>query len=129
VLQRAAAELDFQTVLLGKRGDADTIRQVQGLGKREVPTLTDLPFPLYKAVLASLDFFLTQDGERVHVAAGVGVPSYFIYLASPPWRSAPYGPHVAVWAEDRRPPAPNEVWERVKPLLEAAAGRRKDAAG
>jgi ADP-heptose:LPS heptosyltransferase len=125
VLQRAAAELDFQTVLLGKRGDADTIRQVRELGKREIPILTDLPFPLYKAVLSRLDFFLTQDGERVHVAAGVGVPSYFIYLGSPPWRSAPYGPHVAVWAEERRPPAPNEVWERVKPLLVAAAERRR----
>jgi ADP-heptose:LPS heptosyltransferase len=128
VLQRAAGELGYQPVLLGGASDRRTLDAVVALGKRDLPRLLDLPFDTYKAVLSRLDFFITHDGEPVHVAAGVGVPSYFVFLSTPPWRSAPYGAHVSVWEEFGRSPSPAEVWERARPLMEAARDRRGAAA-
>ena len=93
---------------------------VSKMGRRPLPTLLDLPFEIYKAVLARLTFFLTHDGGPVHVAAGVGVPSYFVFLSTPPWRWAPYGPQISVWEDYGRSPSPAEVWDRARPLLEAA---------
>ena len=126
VLQRAAAELDYQTVLLGQESDRAAMEQVSQMGRKPTVRLVDLPFPRYKAVLSRLTFFLTHDGGPVHVAAGVGVPSYFVFLSTPPWRWAPYGADVHVWEEFGRSPSPAEVWERLKPLLLAA--REENAA-
>ncbi len=129
VLQRAAAELGVQPLLLGRGGDAEVTAQIRDLGKSEVPELLDLSFADYKAVLSRLSFFLTQEGERVHVAAGVGTPSFFIFLTVPAWRAAPYGSHVAVWEDAGQPPSASEIWERMRPRLEAALAGPGEAAG
>lgn len=118
VLQRAALELGYQVVLLGSSDDLPALDAVQSLGKAAIPRLLDLSFMDAKGVLAELDFFLTHDGDMVHVAAGVGVPSYFVFLSSPAWKWAPYGGHVAVWAEPDRAPTSAEVWAVMRPLLE-----------
>jgi|GEM_PF-812351 len=120
VVQRARAEAGFQVVLLGGETEREATDAVRGLGHRELPALIGLPFPVYKGVLKRLDFFLTHDGGPVHVAAGVGVPSFFIFLSTPPWRWAPYGSRFHIWEEYTRPPGPGEVWERLEPLLETA---------
>jgi ADP-heptose:LPS heptosyltransferase len=117
ILQRADREMGFQPMMLGLRQDHPSMDQVQALGKTPIPRLVDLPFPYYKAVLSRLTFFLTHDGGPIHVAAGVGVPSFFVFLYTPPWRWAPYGSHVSVWDEYGRVPEPAEVWTRLKPLL------------
>ncbi len=123
VLQRAASDLDYQPVLLGRTPDRPALDEVRSLGRRPVPTLVDLPFAEYKGVLSRLTYFLTHDGGPVHVAAGVGVPSYFVFLSTPPWRWAPYGARFRVWEEFGRIPAASEVWNRLRPLLvRAAAG-------
>ncbi len=120
VLQRAAGEFGYQPVLLGRSADRPTLDAVLALGRTPVPMLLDLPFPVYKGVLDRLTFFLTHDGLPVHLAAGVGVPGYYVLLSTPPWRGAPYGSHVSVWEEFGRSPSSAEVWERARPLMEAA---------
>lgn len=124
VLQRAAKELGFQPVLLGGKADAPSMDQVIALGTTPIPKLVDLGFADLKGVLAAMTFFITHDGEPMHVAAALGVPSYFVFLSTPPWRWAPYGAHVAVWEDDGRPPNPSEVWDRMKPLLDRARQER-----
>jgi ADP-heptose:LPS heptosyltransferase len=118
ILQRAAQETGFQPVILGHGADRPSIDQILALGRTPIPQLLDLPFADYKAVLSRLTFFLTHDGEPVHVAAGVGVPSFFVFLSTPPWQWAPYGSHVSVWEDFGRVPNSSEVWTRIKPLLE-----------
>lgn len=122
VLQRAAREAGYQTVLLGTRADLPTLDAVQALGKAPIPRLLDLPFADYKAVLSRLRFFITHDGDPVHVAAAVGTRSFFIFISTPAWKWAPYGSHVSVWEEAGHPPGPAEAWARIKPLLAEAAG-------
>ena len=121
VLQRAAAEAGFQPVILGTSRDRPSIDTVLSLGKTPIPALLDLSFAEYKAVVARMQFFLTHDGEPVHVAAGVKTPLFAIFLSTPPWRGAPYGPHVSVWEEFGRAPTSAEVWERIKPRLAAGS--------
>jgi heptosyltransferase-2 len=127
VLQRAAKELGVQTVLLGRSADRPTLEQVTALGKSHVPVLLDLPFREFKGVLDALSFFLTHDGEPVHVAAGVGVPSFFVFLSTPAWRWAPYGSHVSVWEDAGGVPSGADVWKRLVPLLAAAGVRSAPA--
>jgi len=127
VLQRAMLELEFQVVLLGNTEDAPTLNAVQALGKAPIPRLLDLPFEDLKAVLSELDFFITHDGDALHMAAGVGVPSYFMFLSTPAWRWAPYGSHVSVWSEPDRVPTPADVWGTVRPLLERSLAKRISA--
>jgi ADP-heptose:LPS heptosyltransferase len=117
LLQRAAKELDYRTVILGRAEDRIAVRQVLALGKTAIPALIDLPFETYKGVLSRLRFFVTHDGEPIQIAAGVGVPSFFVFLSTPAWRWAPYGPHVSVWDEGGRIPSASEVWDRVGPRL------------
>jgi ADP-heptose:LPS heptosyltransferase len=121
VLQRSMLELGYQIVLLGTTRDAPTLDAVQSLGKATLPRLLDLSFSDYKAALSRLDFFLTHDGDPVHIAAALGVPSYFLFLSTPAWKWAPYGSHVTVWEEPDHVPSSAEVWTRLKPLLENAA--------
>jgi ADP-heptose:LPS heptosyltransferase len=121
VLQRASLEMGYQPLLLGRGRDRPSMEQVQALGKSHIPSLLDLPFPEYKGVLSQLTFFVTHDGGPVHVAAGVGVPSYFIFFSTPPWEWAPYGNHISVWEDYGRVPNSAEVWERMRPLLARAA--------
>jgi ADP-heptose:LPS heptosyltransferase len=127
ILQRAAKELGYQPVLLGRSTDRDTLEQVRSLGRTPVPSLLDLPFPDRKGVMASLRYFVSHDGEPVHVAAGIGVPSFFVFLSTPAWRWAPYGSHVSVWEESGEIPGAALVWKRMVPLLEAASGRNAPA--
>jgi ADP-heptose:LPS heptosyltransferase len=117
LLQRAAKELGYRTVILGDAGGDGDVRQVQALGKTPIPSLVGLPFPVYKGVLSRLAFFLTHDGEPVQIAAGVGVPSCFLFLSTPAWRWAPYGPRFTVFDEGGTVPNASDVWERIKPLL------------
>lgn len=124
VLQRASGELGYQPILLGLGRDRPTIEQVQALGKSRIPALLDLPFPEYKGVLSRLTFFVTHDGGQVHVAAGVGVRSYFIFFSTPPWEWAPYGNHVSVWEDYGQIPNSAQVWERLKPLLVQASAEQ-----
>lgn len=119
VLQRAAQETNFQTVILGDGADLPSINQILALGRTPIPQLLDLPFADYKAVLSRLTFFLTHDGEPAHVAAAVGVPSFFVFISTPPAQWAPYGSHVSVWEDFGRVPSSSEVWARIKPLLES----------
>jgi ADP-heptose:LPS heptosyltransferase len=127
VLQRAMLELEYQVVLLGNSDDTPTLDAVQALGKATIPRLIDLTFEEVKGVLSELDFFITHDGDAVHMAAGVRVPSYFMFLSTPAWRWAPYGSHVAVWSEPDRVPTPADVWGTVRPLLERSLAKRISA--
>ena len=127
VLQRAVLELEYQAVLLGNSEDIPTLDGVQALGKAPIPRLLDLSFGELKGVLAELDFFLTHDGDAVHMAAGVKVPSYFMFLSSPAWKWAPYGSQIAVWSEPDRGPTPAEVWGTLRPLLERTQAKRISA--
>jgi ADP-heptose:LPS heptosyltransferase len=127
VLQRAILELEYQVVLLGNTEDAPTLEAVQAFGKAAIPRLVDLPFEDVKAVLSELDFFITHDGDAVHMAAGVRVPSYVMFLSTPAWKWAPYGSHVAVWSEPDRVPTSAEVWGTVRPLLERTLAKRISA--
>jgi ADP-heptose:LPS heptosyltransferase len=119
LLQRAAG-LGCQTILLGDADGTPAVEQVRALGKTPIPALLGLPFGTYKGVLSRLSFFLTHDGEPVQIAAGVGVPSLFLFLSTPAWRWAPYGSHIAVWDEGGTVPHASEVWERIKPRLVAS---------
>jgi ADP-heptose:LPS heptosyltransferase len=122
IAQRARAELGYRVVLLGRRADRPAADEVRRLGHVETPMLLGLPFAVYKAVLRRLGFFITHDGGPVHVAAGVGVPSFFVFLWTSPRRWAPYGAHVGVWEDHTRVPTANEVWDRVRSKLVTAAG-------
>jgi heptosyltransferase-2 len=130
ILQRAALEMGYQPLLLAEEHDRSAVEQVLSLGRSEVPALVGLPLTEYKAVVSCLTFFVCDDGGPVHLAAAVGVPSFFLFLSTPAWRWAPYGPHVNVWDESERPghpPTPLEVWERVKPLLAEAEMEDREA--
>ena len=127
VLQRAMLELEYQVVLLGTSEDVPTLDAVQAFGKAPIPRLLDLSFEDVKGVLSELDFFITHDGDAVHMAAGVRVPSYVMFLSSPAWKWAPYGSHVAVWSEPDRVPTSAEVWGTVRPLLERMLAKRISA--
>ena len=127
VLQRAMLELEYQVVLLGRTEDVPTLDAVQALGKATIPRLLDPSFPELKGVLGEIDFFITHDGDALHMAAGVGVPSYVMFLSTPAWKWAPYGSHVTVWSEPDRVPTPADVWGAVRPLLERAEAKRISA--
>jgi ADP-heptose:LPS heptosyltransferase len=119
--QKARGEAGHQVVLLGQGADAAAVEAIQRMGREPFPVLLDLPFPVYKGVLAGLHAFVTHDGGPVHVAAGLGVRSFFIFLHTPPWRWAPYGAHVSVWEDFTRSPDPSEAWARLEPILAAHA--------
>jgi len=127
VLQRAMLELEYQVVLLGNSEDAPTLDAVQAFGKAPIPRLLDLSFEEVKGMLSELDFFITHDGDAVHMAAGVRVPCYVMFLSSPAWKWAPYGSHVTVWSEPDRVPTSAEVWGTVRPLLERTLAKRISA--
>lgn len=130
LLQRAAKELGYRTVLLADADGTGDARQVQALGKTPIPSLVGLPFPVYKGVLSRLAFFLTHDGEPAQIAAGVGVPAFFLFLSTPAWRWAPYGAHITVWDEGGSVPNASDVWERLKPrLAESRKGAAASGAG
>lgn len=129
LLQRSMKELDYGTVILTDASGVDDARQIQALGKTPIPTLTGLPFGTYKGVLSRLSFFLTHDGEPVQIAAGVGVPSFFLFLSTPAWRWAPYGAHIRVWDEGGAVPSASDVWERLKPSLAENRSRVNAPAG
>ena len=121
LLQRAHKEHGFQPVILGDTDDQPTVDQILALGKTPIPTLLNLSYPEYKGVLSQLSFFLTHDGEPTQIAAGVGVPSFFVFLSIPAWRWAPYGSHIGIWEDSGKGPSASEIWGRIQaPLVETA---------
>lgn len=119
VLQHAARDLGWQTLILGRSEDIPTIEQVISLGKTPIPHLLDLSFTETKGVLSRFRFFVTHDGEPAHLAAAVGTPSFVVCLSVPPWQWAPYGSHITVSEEFGQVPASSEVWRRILDRVEA----------
>lgn len=119
LIKKVQSAVSLPIVLLGTEADRPAIEELQAKLPRSLPTLLGLPFPVYKAVLQQLSYFVTHDGGPVHVAAGVRVPSTFVFLSTPPWRWAPYGEFLYVWTDYKRIPSGEELWERMEPRLRA----------
>ena len=80
-------------VLLGDRGEADLLSEIQIRSGFPVPILAGgLPLDLLPLFLGRASFFVGNDSGPLHMAALSGVPTVSFYGSSDPGRTGPWGP-------------------------------------